>query len=137
MRILLADDQSKVRFALRTLLERSYGLEVTGEAADIQGMRQQLEESRPDLLLLDFRLPGPKPEDWIAALRCRCPGLHIIALSGHSQDDQAALEAGADAFVCKCAPPDRLLRAIEALCLCSALPDPTHEPAPDARTACA
>jgi DNA-binding response OmpR family regulator len=78
-------------------------------------MKQQLQVNSPDLLLLDWRLPGPKASHWIDALRTICPGLHIVALSGHSGARLAALEAGADAFVCKCGPPDGLLSVIERL----------------------
>jgi DNA-binding NarL/FixJ family response regulator len=135
MRIFLADDQPKVLFALRTLLERCLGLQVVGEAAHMDGMRQQLEETCPDLLLLDWRLRGPRPDNWITSLHSRCPGLRVIALSGHSEDNQAALKAGADAFVCKCDPPERLLRAVEALCAGSAPANTADELAADTKAA--
>lgn len=115
MRILLADDQPKVRFALRTLLERKLGFEVVGEAMDIRDMWQQVEEECPDLLLLDWELPGPKVTDLITALHTLCPNLCVIALSGHTEAREVALEAGVDAFVCKCDPPDTLLSAIREM----------------------
>ena len=67
MRVLLADDQVKVRFALRVLLERQPDVAVVGEASDARELVDQLAATRPDALLLDWELPG------LAATRCdRC-----------------------------------------------------------------
>ena len=115
MRILLADHQSKVRFALRTLLERKLGFEVVGEATDFQELWEQVEETCPDLLLLDWELPGPTVEDLLSRLHAICPHLRVIALSGRSELCPDALQAGVDAFICKCDSPDRLLKAIGQL----------------------
>ena len=112
MRILVADDQPKVRFALRVLLERQPGLKVVGEAADADDLLVQVEMACPDLVLLDWELPGLAGGDLLSALRGVCPNLFVIALSGRLEVRRAALEAGADAFVYKCDPPERLLAAI-------------------------
>ncbi|MGA9350187.1 MAG: response regulator transcription factor [Anaerolineae bacterium] len=127
MRILLADDQPKVRFALRVLLERQPGLQVVGEATDADDLLAQMETACPDLVLLAWELPGltvdpstssgqapsaGSGQGLLTALRRVCPNLFVIALSGRLEVRQAALDAGADAFVCKCDPPERLLAAI-------------------------
>jgi DNA-binding NarL/FixJ family response regulator len=112
MRILLADDQPKVRFALRTLLERQPGFEVVGEARSDEDLRDQIEPTHPDLVLLDWELPGERALDTLFALRIMYPDLRVIALSGRSEARQAALRAGVDAFVSKADPPERLLSAI-------------------------
>jgi two-component system nitrate/nitrite response regulator NarL len=112
MRILLADDQPQVRFALRTLLERQPGFEVVGEARSGQDLRGQIEPTRPDLVLLDWELPGESALDSLSNLRTMYPALRVIALSGRSEARQAALRAGVDAFVSKADPPERLLAAI-------------------------
>jgi DNA-binding NarL/FixJ family response regulator len=127
MRILLADDQPKVRFALRTLLERKLGFEIVGEAGDFREMWQQVKVSCPDLLLLDWELPGPKVLDLMSALHAICPDLQVIVLSGHPEMRQAAMEAGVDAFVCKCDPPESLLAAIEDIALNPARTGSTEE----------
>jgi DNA-binding NarL/FixJ family response regulator len=111
MRILVADDQPKVRFALRVLLERQPGLKVVGEAADAGDLLAQMETACPDLVLLAWELPG-LAVDLLTALRRVCPDLFVIALSGRLEVRRAALDAGADAFVYKCDPPERLLTAI-------------------------
>jgi pimeloyl-ACP methyl ester carboxylesterase len=71
-----------------------------------------VEATCPDLVLLGWHLSGLKEVDLLPALRKICPQLHVIALSGWPEERQAALDAGADAFVCKCDPPERLLAAI-------------------------
>lgn len=113
MRILLADDQPKVRFALRVLLERQPGLKVVGEAVDAENLLVRAEATHPDLVLLGWELPGLAAVDSLSALRKICPELFVIALSGRPEARRAALAAGADAFVSKTDPPERLLAAIK------------------------
>ena len=112
MRIMLADDQPKVRFALRVLLERQPGLKVTSEATHTEELLAQLEKTCPDLLLLDWELPGLKTDDLMSSLRALYPDLLIIALSGRSEARGPALEAGVDDFVSKADPPEQLLAAV-------------------------
>ena len=114
MHILVADDQPKVRFALRVLLERQPGFIIVGEAVNAEDLLVQAEATCPDILLLAWELPGLMAADWFSNLREACPGLYVIALSGRSETRQAALEAGADAFVSKTDPPERLLAAVKA-----------------------
>jgi len=112
MRILLADDQRKVRSALHLLLEQQADLSVVGEAADAETLLLSAEVIDPDLLLLDWELPGQQQIDLLPGLRKCCPNLAVIALSGQPEARQAALTAGADAFVSKGDPPERLLAAV-------------------------
>jgi DNA-binding NarL/FixJ family response regulator len=112
MRILLADSQPRVRFALRVLLEQQPGVEVVGEAADASSLLGRLKETAPDLLLLGWELPGLAVLDSLSALRECCPGLRVIVLSGQPEARRVALAAGADVFVSKTDPPRMLLAAI-------------------------
>ena len=114
MRILLADDQPRIRFALRTLLYRQSQMQVVSEAGDADSLLAQIEMTSPDLVLLDWELPGRRALSSPAALRAVCPDLVVIALSGRPEAKRAALAAGADGFVSKTDPPERLLAAIEA-----------------------
>jgi DNA-binding NarL/FixJ family response regulator len=113
MRVLLADDQTKVRSALRLLLEQEPGLSVVGEAAEAEDLLAQVETTQPDLVLLDWELPGLRTDDRLSVLRALCPQLKVIALSGQPEARRAALSAGADAFVSKGEPPEQLLAAVE------------------------
>jgi DNA-binding NarL/FixJ family response regulator len=113
MRILLADNQPKVRFALRVFLERQAGFEIVGEMDNAEELMAQTEATCPDLVLLHWRLQGLAAVDLLPALRKVCPDLYVIALSGWPEARCAALAAGADAFVSKVDPPERLLAAID------------------------
>lgn len=113
MQILLADDQPKVRFALRVLLERRAGLEMAGEAVNAEELLTQAQTTHPDLVLLGWELPGLATVGWLSALREIHPDLYVIALSGRPGARRAALAAGADAFISKTDPPERLLATIE------------------------
>lgn len=114
MRILLADSQPRVRFALRVLLERQPGVQVVGEAVDAAELLAQAAATRPDLVLLAWELPGLAAVDLLSALRKVWPEASVIALSGRPGARRAALAAGADAFASKADPPERLLAAIDA-----------------------
>ena len=121
MRVLIADDQPQVRSALRLLLRQEPDVTVVGEADDVEQALALVDEQRPDLVLLDWELPdlrvvGPaKPagDRLLPALRAHCPGARVIALSGRPEARQAALDAGADVFVSKGDPPERLLEAVD------------------------
>lgn len=114
MRVLVADCEPRVRFALRILLKRQSGLQVVGEAATADELLLQVEATRPDLVLLHWRLqervPGLLPE-----MQAICPRLHVIVLSARPEVCPQALDTGADAFVCKIDPPEKLLAAIERI----------------------
>jgi DNA-binding NarL/FixJ family response regulator len=116
LRILIADRQPKVRFALRALLQRQPGLEIVGEVADASSLLAQAEVCTPDLVLLGWELPGMVETGHLAALMSIDPKPFVIALSGQLEARQSALEAGADAFVSKSDPPDRLMAAIDGCC---------------------
>ena len=112
MSILLADDRPEVRRALTILLEQQPRLTVVGEAIDAHDLLVQIEATCSDMLLLDWELPGMVGIELLSALRGISPDLLVIALSGRPGTRRAALAPGADAFVSKADPPDRLLAAI-------------------------
>lgn len=112
MRITLADERRKVRFALRALLQRQIDMEVVGEAANAQELIALVEHECTDLILVDCELPGRELPDLLNTLRGMCPDAMIIALSGRVDARQRAQNAGVDAFVSKGDPPERLLSAI-------------------------
>lgn len=111
MRVLVADSQSRVRFALRTLLKRQDGMEVVGEAGTAAELLEQVELTQPDLVLLHWRLHETTP-DLMRRLQSLCPGLRVIALSARCETRYEALKAGAEAFIWKTEQPEKLLAAI-------------------------
>ncbi len=112
MRILLADNQSRIRFALRALLGQQSELTIVGEAADAGELLALVEATCPDMVLLAWGLHGCDPVDLLSTLRQICPHTYVIALSSRLEARQAALAAGADAFVSKTDPPSRLLSVV-------------------------
>ena len=112
MQVLVADDQAKVRSAIRLMLEQDENVEVVGEAVDATGLLDWLKVLCPDLLLLDWELPGCEAESLISQIRRSCDQARVIALSGLPEARQAALDAGAHGFVSKGDPPEHLLEAV-------------------------
>ena len=114
MRILLADDRPRVRAALRLLLEQEPDMVVVGEAADAASLRLALQRETPDLLLLDWELPGLPRLQPVYFIRNGQPRLRILALSGRPEARAEALSSGADGFASKGDPPENILAAVRA-----------------------
>ena len=112
MRILLADDQPKVRLGLKLLLEQEWRASVVGEAAEAESLLALAEVTQPDLVLLEWSLQDSAESVYLTALRQACPRAAVIVLSAQPGAEQVALAAGADAFVSKADPPEQLLAAI-------------------------
>lgn len=116
MRVLLADDQAWLRSAVRLLLEQEPGIEVVGEAAEANILLSIAKSIGPDLILLDWELPGldagSSGERLLGTLHSCCPQIAVIVLSGRPEASALALDAGADYFVSKADPPDSLLSAL-------------------------
>lgn len=115
MRILVADNQSSARLALCTLLEQQFGWHVVGEVDSATNLMSQIEDTRPDLVLLDWSLPELEAEELVKVLREKYCNISVIVLSGRPEMRLAALAVGADAFVSKADPPERLLAAISSV----------------------
>ena len=116
MRVLLADDQAELRSAVRLYLDEQVDIDTVGEAADLGALQQLLGSLIPDLILLDWELPGMRrlvdKTGLLRALRKNNPHLQIIVLSGRPEAGRSALAAGANAFVSKADPPEQLLAAL-------------------------
>lgn len=112
MRILLADDQSEVRLALKILLDQESGLQVVDEAGELSSLIIKAKESKPDVVLLDWELSNLRVSDLMPVFRYLFPDLRIIAMSGRPEASKAAMAAGVDAFVSKGDNPEKLLEAI-------------------------
>jgi DNA-binding NarL/FixJ family response regulator len=115
MRVMLADDQAEVRSALRLLIEEKSQDDVVGEVAEAAGLLIQIQQIAPDLLLLDWELPGLRADDMLPALRSYYPGLLVIALSGRPEARKAASAAGIDAFISKGSPPEQILGVLDRI----------------------
>ncbi len=114
MRVLIADDQPKDRFALRVALEGLPGPKTVGEASDTTELLVQARSVCPDLVLVDRDLPELPLPELLCELRRICRCAKIIVLGEKSEIEYAALANGADAFVSKADPPEHLMGAIRA-----------------------
>ena len=94
VRIFIADDEAKVRFALRVLLAREPGWQIVGEAADAERLPEQIKSTQPELLLMDWLLPGLDQIGSIETLRTTYPGMTVITMSGRPEVGKAALASG-------------------------------------------
>jgi DNA-binding NarL/FixJ family response regulator len=115
MNILIGDAQPRVRFALQLLFEQQAGWKVMGEVEDAQALLEAVRFRCPDLVLLDWELPGMPAEDLLALIRQECPRLGVIFMSGRIELRPMALKAGADIFAYKADPPEKLLEQIQEL----------------------
>jgi DNA-binding NarL/FixJ family response regulator len=114
IRVLLADDQALVRAGYRALLDAQDGIEVVGEAADGEEAVAGVERLRPDVVLLDVRMPRLDGVGATVRIKARWPGIRVIAHSLAVERRGDMLAAGADAFVPKGAPADELLGVLRA-----------------------
>jgi DNA-binding response OmpR family regulator len=103
VRAVIVDDHAIVRLGVRALLERNPGFSVVGEAATVVEAAQVIAQHHPDLLILDLMLNGDASLDHVAAWCTAAPGLRVIVLSMHNEDEFArlALTAGAHGYVMK------------------------------------
>jgi len=115
LNILIGDASPRVRFGLRLLLEQQPGWRVTGEAEDAQALLEHIHYGCPDLVLLDWELPGMPAQELLTAIRQACPHLRVVFMSGKDELRQMALQAGADVFAYKADPPEKLLGLMQGL----------------------
>jgi DNA-binding NarL/FixJ family response regulator len=112
MRILLADAQTRVRSALRLLLENEVEECVIDEAGTAAEVLYLVPTIRPDVILLDWNLPGPAGAGLISAVKSEYPHTAVIVMDSRPQVAEVALGGGADGFVSKNDPPERVIAVI-------------------------
>jgi DNA-binding NarL/FixJ family response regulator len=117
MRILIADDHGIVRSGLRLLLERQADLEVVAEAADGAEAREIAIREKPDLAILDVRMPKLTGLQATREIKQQAPDVAVLILSMHDDERYLfeALKAGASGYVLKTQADTDLLDAIRAV----------------------
>jgi DNA-binding NarL/FixJ family response regulator len=128
VRVVIADDQSMVREGLRMILDAQDDIEVVGEAGDGQAALRAVAEHRPDVVLMDIRMP--LMDGLEATARLLRPGPHpaprVLILTTFGDDEYlyAAMRAGASGFLLKDSPRSALLHAVRTVAEGAALLDP-------------
>jgi DNA-binding NarL/FixJ family response regulator len=127
VRVLVVDDDALVRAGLSMLLAGAEDIEIVGEATDGSEVAQAVAEHRPDVVLMDIRMPGM---DGLAAtelLRAHEDAPEVIVLTTFEADDYVlrALRAGASGFLVKDTPPAEIVRGVRAVAAGEPMLSPT------------
>ena len=103
LRLLLVDDHSIVREGLRALLDNEESLQIVGEAADGSEALEVTRQLRPDVVLMDLKMPGLPAADAIRAIRAEYPATHVLVLTSYAEERQVeeTLKAGALGYALK------------------------------------
>ena len=116
VRVLIADDQTLFREGIKDLLENERIVEVIGEAVDGADVIRQAKKLKPDVILMDIKLPQI---DGIAAtrqIRKECPATNVLILSSYEDEAHVmeAIQAGANGYLSKMLPASELVNALKA-----------------------
>jgi DNA-binding NarL/FixJ family response regulator len=128
IRVLVVDDQAMVRAGLRLILDGQADIEVVGEAADGEEAQVAVRRDRPDLVLMDIRMPRL---DGIAATRKLIeydPAVRVLVVTTFDADQYVfeALRAGASGFILKDSSPEQLVAAVRLIAAGDALLAPAR-----------
>jgi DNA-binding NarL/FixJ family response regulator len=147
IRILIADDQALVRGGFRVILESEADIEVVGEAEDGRAALELAEDLRPDVVLMDVRMPGMDGIESTRRLLANTDGqsrVLMLTTFDHPEYLYQAIRAGASGFLLKNVSPPQLVHAVRATARGDALLDPVltrrlldefvHRPEPGSRT---
>lgn len=117
IKVLLADDHSIVRAGLRRIVEESGDMEVIAEAADGMEAIGLIQETSPDVAVIDISMPGLDGLEVVSRLRSHCPDLPILILTMHEEAQYVvrAIQAGAMGYMTKQSAPEQLLKAIRKI----------------------
>ena len=128
---LIVDDHEVVREGLRLSLSRAPHIRVVGEAADGNAAIDMAERRKPNVVIMDVRMPGMDGLDATKALMERDPGTAVLIFTAYSERSLLArgLESGAKGYILKEAPHDTLVRAIEKVAGGDSFIDPALMPA--------
>ncbi|WP_084961990.1 response regulator transcription factor [Thermoactinospora rubra] len=124
IKVLLADDQALVRAGFRALLDAQPDMTVVAEASDGAEAVRLAREHRPDVVLMDIRMPGT---DGLTATRQMPPGPRVIILTTFELDEYVfeALRGGASGFLVKDTEPAELIQAVRVVATGDALLSPS------------
>ncbi len=125
-RLILVDDHEVVRIGLKSLLERHPQFDVVGEAGSAREAVEQVAALKPDIAIMDIRLPGTSGIEACEEIVTKFPGTKVIMLTSYAEDEMlfSAIRAGASGYILKQIGSDELVKALEAVSRGEALLDP-------------
>ncbi len=125
-RILLVDDHEVVRLGLKSLLERHPQFNVVGEAGSAREALEQVAALKPEVVIMDIRLPGTSGIEACEEIVTKFPGTKVIMLTSYAEDEMlfSAIRAGASGYILKQIGSEDLVKALEAVSRGEALLDP-------------
>jgi DNA-binding NarL/FixJ family response regulator len=137
IKVLLADDHSVVRKGVREFLEDEPDIEVVGEAGNGLEAVDLAGALRPDVVVMDIKMPGLSGVEATRRIRAEAPDVRVLALTAYDDDPYVfgLLEAGASGYVLKTAESRELIRAIRAVAAGQSALDPAIAPRLIARVA--
>jgi DNA-binding NarL/FixJ family response regulator len=117
IRVVLVDDQALMRTAFRFIFDETDDIAVVGEASDGAAAVRVVERTKPDLVLMDIRMPGMDGIEATRRIVAAAPAIAVLVLTTFDLDEYvyAALRNGASGFLLKDAPPEDLLSAVRAV----------------------
>ena len=127
IRVLIADDQSLVRTGFKMILDAQSDIEVVGEAGDGGAALTMARTLRPEVILMDVRMPGTDGITATGQITAELPGIRILILTTFDLDDyvHAGLRAGASGFLLKDVPAPDLIAAIRTVAAGDAVLSPS------------
>ena len=127
IRVVLVDDEAMVRVGLRMVLTAEPDIEVVGEAEDGAAAEAVVLEVRPDVVLMDVRMPKVDGIEGARRVLAASPDVKVLVLTTFDEDAyvEAALRLGVSGFLLKVAPPERLIDAVRTVARGGGLLDPT------------
>lgn len=116
-RIILAEDHVLMRKGIKKIIHENPELEVVGESSDGLELLHLLEESTPDMVILDISMPRLKGLEAIKIIKGLYPEVKVLVLTMHNNKDYLyrAMDSGADGYVLKEEPPESFHSAIDTI----------------------
>ena len=111
--IFLAEGENHVRQAIHLSLHHQEGLKISGEANHAESLLAQIGQHPPDVLLLDWHLPGMNPQRMLPVIRRYCPETRVIATVLLVKVGKLALVYGVDSYLTKGVPPDDFVESLK------------------------
>jgi DNA-binding NarL/FixJ family response regulator len=111
-KVLITDDRITSRKGLRALMLTQPDIQVIGEAADGKRAIEFIKKNKPDVVIMDAFMPGMNGLEATKIIKKKWRGIKVVVLTLHEDIREEALAAGADAFLVKGCPPERLIQEI-------------------------